>query len=128
MIKDWTPVLDQNVIAIGSMVIDHERLLNDQYGQDIIRPFVLTMRKSFITERGYIGTGPRSLELGDSVCILFGGETRYIVRPRSPSSDEYIFLGNTYVHGIMEGEATTTWKEQKDSQDPKFQERLFKLI
>ncbi|KAM5372372.1 hypothetical protein ACJA88_009121 [Fusarium oxysporum] len=255
MIKDWTPVLDQNVIAIGSMVIDHERLLNDQYGQDIIRPFVLTMmsgrvrpvvfgilhqdhpeddchlnyfiafmikllltslaeddddqhyqrkilrlikmavdlsplathsepiwkepetweffnntltnlyphdketvpsylevlpslscntkddfvallqnighcfqRKFFITERGYIGTGPRSLELGDSVCILFGGDARYIVRPRSPSSDEYIFLGNTYVHGIMEREATTTREEQKDSQDPKFQERLFKLI
>ncbi|EXA34079.1 hypothetical protein FOVG_14936 [Fusarium oxysporum f. sp. pisi HDV247] len=43
MINDRTPALDQNVIAIGSMVIDHERLLNDQYGQDIIRPFVLTM-------------------------------------------------------------------------------------
>lgn len=55
------------------------------------------------------------------------GDIPYIVRPRSPSSDEYIFLGNTYVHGIMEGEAITTWEEQKDSQDPKFQERLFNL-
>ncbi|EWG55784.1 hypothetical protein FVEG_13733 [Fusarium verticillioides 7600] len=85
-------------------------------------------RKFFITGKGYIGTGPRSLEPGDFVCILFGGDTPYIVRQRPSASDEYLFLGTTYVHGIMEGEAITTWQEQKDSQDPKFQERLFKLI
>ncbi|TXC02619.1 hypothetical protein FocTR4_00014850 [Fusarium oxysporum f. sp. cubense] len=85
-------------------------------------------RNLFITEKGYIGTGPRSVKPGDSVCILFGGDTPYIVCPRSSTSDEGLFLGNAYVHGIMDGEAITTWEEQKDSQDPKFRERLFKLI
>ncbi|KLP09506.1 related to HET-6OR heterokaryon incompatibility protein (het-6OR allele) [Fusarium fujikuroi] len=85
-------------------------------------------KKFFITEKGYLGTGPCCLEAGDSVCILFGGDTPYIVRPNSPSSDKYLFLGNTYVHGIMEGEAIATWEEQKDSQDPSFQEQFFKLL
>ncbi|KAF5720992.1 het-6OR heterokaryon incompatibility (het-6OR allele) [Fusarium mundagurra] len=85
-------------------------------------------KRFFITEKGYIGTGPCCLEPGDSVCILFGGDTPYIVRTSSPSSDEYLFLGNAYVHGIMEGEAITTWEEQKDSQGPQFQEQLFKLL
>ncbi|SCV47005.1 related to HET-6OR heterokaryon incompatibility protein (het-6OR allele) [Fusarium fujikuroi] len=86
------------------------------------------LRNFFITEKGYIGTGPRSLKPGDSVCILFGGDTPYIVRPRSSTSDEDLFLGNAYVHGIMDGEAITTWEGQKDSQNSKFNEKLFKLV
>ncbi|KAF5235708.1 hypothetical protein FANTH_11587 [Fusarium anthophilum] len=85
-------------------------------------------RRFFITEKGYIGTGPSCLEPGDFVCILFGGDTPYIVRPSSSSRDEYLFLGNAYVHGIMDGEAITTWEEQKDSHDSNFQEQLFKLL
>ncbi|RGP77958.1 hypothetical protein FLONG3_3915 [Fusarium longipes] len=85
-------------------------------------------RKFFITERGYIGRGPPSLEPGDSVCILFGGETPYIVRPRTVSSDEHLFLGQSYVHGIMDGEAIATWEQQRDSRDADFKERLFKLV
>ncbi|CVK94881.1 related to HET-6OR heterokaryon incompatibility protein (het-6OR allele) [Fusarium mangiferae] len=85
-------------------------------------------RKFFLTEKGYIGIGPRCLEPGDSVCILFGAEMPSIVRPVAPSSDEYLFLGNVYVHGIMDGEAITIWEEQKDSQDPTFQEQFFKLL
>ncbi|KAF5700714.1 Het6 heterokaryon incompatibility [Fusarium globosum] len=85
-------------------------------------------RKYFLTEKGYIGIGPRCLQPGDSVCILFGGDIPSIVRPVAPSSDEYLFLGNAYVHGIMDGEAITTWEEQKDSQDPTFQEQFFKLL
>ncbi|KAF5639008.1 Het6 heterokaryon incompatibility [Fusarium sp. NRRL 25303] len=85
-------------------------------------------KRFFITETGYIGTGPCCLEPGDSVCILFGGDTPYIIRPSSSCIDEYLFLGNAYVHGIMEGEAITTWEQQKDSQDPTFQEQVFKLL
>ncbi|KAF5573203.1 het-6OR heterokaryon incompatibility (het-6OR allele) [Fusarium pseudocircinatum] len=85
-------------------------------------------RKFFVTEKGYIGNGLSCVEPGDSVCILFGGDTPYIVRPNSPSSNEYLFLGNAYVHGIMDGEAITTWEGQKDSDDAKFQEQLFNLL
>ncbi|KAI1066843.1 hypothetical protein LB506_012104 [Fusarium annulatum] len=101
--------------------------------KEAVTPFVYDSgryhgRRFFITEKGHIGTGPPCLEPGDSVCILFGGAAPYIVRPSSPSRDEYLFLGTAYVHGIMEGEAITTWEEQKDSQDPQFQEQLFKLL
>lgn len=86
------------------------------------------LRNFFITEKGYIGTGPPSLKPGDSVCIAFGGDTPYIVRSRSSTSDEDLFLGNAYVHGIMDGEVITTWEGQRYSQDPKFHEKLFKLV
>ncbi|CZR44011.1 uncharacterized protein FPRO_13819 [Fusarium proliferatum ET1] len=216
--KEWYP----DIMAMGSMAIDHGYLLENQYGSEIITPIVLTMisgrvqsildynekllkamiqlikmavqacisvpqnesifgepevwefiddrldqlspehtetisfyvdilerilsdieedaaaflknlvpshgKKFFITEKGYLGTGPCCLEAGDSVCILFGGDMPYIVRPNSPSSDKYLFLGNAYVHGIMDGEAITTWEEQKDCQDPKFQEQSFTLL
>ncbi|KAM0145510.1 hypothetical protein ACHAPG_011586, partial [Botrytis cinerea] len=51
-------------------------------------------RRFFITESGYIGLGPPCMKDGDSVCILFGGTTPYIVRP-TPTTDEYFFLGES---------------------------------
>ncbi|KAF4436105.1 HET-6OR heterokaryon incompatibility (het-6OR allele) [Fusarium acutatum] len=117
--------------TLSSYVDILERILGD-IGEDSVTYKVNIAhshgKKFFITEAGYIGAGPCCLEPGDSVCILFGGDTPYTVRPSSASSDEYLFLGNAYVHGIMEGETITTWEEQKGSQNPKFQEQLFKLL
>lgn len=30
-------------------------------------------RRFFITEKGYLGLGPGPMEVGDHVCVLFGG-------------------------------------------------------
>ena len=37
------------------------------------------MSRYFVTEQGYIGRGPLSIEKGDSVGIFFGGKTPYIL-------------------------------------------------
>jgi hypothetical protein len=58
-------------------------------------------RSLLFTENGYIGLGP-PCHSGDYVCILFGGETPFILRPKQA---DYQLIGDTYVHGIMEGEA-----------------------
>jgi hypothetical protein len=60
-------------------------------------------RKVFVTQTGFLGLGPAEVEPGDVVCILFGGNLPYMVRPLG--QDEFTFLGPTYVHGIMYGEA-----------------------
>jgi hypothetical protein len=52
---------------------------------------------------GFLGLGPAEVEPGDVVCILSGGNLPYVVRPLS--QDEFTFLGPSYVHGIMNGEA-----------------------
>lgn len=80
----------------------------------------------FLTEKGYMGLGPRGTRIGDHVVVLTGSRVPYILhetlnaRPEPASqmspagfSDEAIdnasswfeFVGECYVHGIMFGEA-----------------------
>jgi Heterokaryon incompatibility protein (HET) len=60
-------------------------------------------RRLITTEMGYIGLAPIASRRGDKVCVLFGCSTPVILRPLVDG--EYKFVGECYVHGIMEGEA-----------------------
>ncbi|KAK3368839.1 heterokaryon incompatibility protein-domain-containing protein [Lasiosphaeria ovina] len=62
-----------------------------------------TDRRIFITTGGYLGIGPRTLEEGDTVCILFGAPAPFLVR-KVACSDSYQLIGECYLHGIMDGE------------------------
>ncbi|TVY15382.1 hypothetical protein LARI1_G005623 [Lachnellula arida] len=55
----------------------------------------------FTTAKGYIGLGPPSMLEGDIICILFGGEVPYVLRPMG---SHWQLVGECYVHGIMQGE------------------------
>jgi hypothetical protein len=59
--------------------------------------------KIFRTRTGYIGTAPRFVEEGDLICILYGGQTPFVLRREAWGN--YRFIGDCYVHGIMDGEA-----------------------
>ncbi|KAJ3548806.1 hypothetical protein NM208_g819 [Fusarium decemcellulare] len=61
----------------------------------------LSHRRGFVTKNGWMGLGPRVAQPGDIVAILFGGKVPYILRP---VDDHYLFVGECYVHGIMQGE------------------------
>jgi hypothetical protein len=61
-------------------------------------------RKLFITSQGKLGIGPLCLESTDIICVLFGGNSLYALRP-IPDTEEYFFLGECYVHGLMDGTA-----------------------
>jgi hypothetical protein len=67
-------------------------------------------RTLFITARGRLGVGPKYLEPTDIVCILFGGDLLYALRP-IPGSGEHYFLGECYVHGLMSGEAMKPFEQ-----------------
>lgn len=60
------------------------------------------LRTFATTVGGYYVLGPAVAEKGDVVCVLFGGRTPYILRPKG---DHYLFVGECYVHGMMDGEA-----------------------
>ena len=70
--------------------------------------------KSFITERGYIGLGPRYLQPGDAVCVLFGARVPHVLRPRTEGQRGYLFVGEAYVHGIMDGEGIRDNSESRE--------------
>lgn len=59
--------------------------------------------RTFVTTvGGYYVLAPTPVEKGDVLCVLFGGRTPYILRPKG---EHYLFVGECYVHGIMNGEA-----------------------
>ena len=63
-------------------------------------------RRIFRTENGWLGLGPRSLEIGDSVWILAAARTPYALQKLSDGNqDAYELVGEVYVHGAMHGEA-----------------------
>ena len=59
-------------------------------------------RKLFFTKGGYIGLAPMAMEKGDRICVLLGCNVPLIIRPQE---DHYLIVGDTYVYGIMNGEA-----------------------
>ena len=66
-----------------------------------------TNRKFARTAKGYFVLGPKVLEVGDVVCVLFGGKMPFCLRPWGR---HYLLVGECYVHGLMGGEAME-WKE-----------------
>ncbi|KAH9204191.1 heterokaryon incompatibility protein-domain-containing protein [Leptodontidium sp. 2 PMI_412] len=64
-------------------------------------------RRLFVTETGYIGAGPRNMQIGDQVFVLLGGEVPFVMREvEAVDTDKlYRLVGDCYVHGIMDGEA-----------------------
>lgn len=57
------------------------------------------------TEKGFIGTVPRTTKKGDLICVLFGGQTPFVLRRDPQREGLYRLVGDCYVHGLMHGEA-----------------------
>jgi hypothetical protein len=62
-------------------------------------------RVFFITKKGYIGIAPKDSTNGDSVAILHSARTPFILREAGGVSGKWRLVGDSYVHGIMAGEA-----------------------
>lgn len=61
-----------------------------------------TRQRFYITDSGYMGICHRSCILGDQVYLLMGGDMPFIIRRLATGT--FHFKGETYVHGIMDGE------------------------
>jgi len=65
-------------------------------------------KRLFVTEGRYLGLGPASMREGDGVWVLPGAGAAFILRKVDVTDDEDVrcnFIGEAYVHGIMNGEA-----------------------
>jgi hypothetical protein len=60
-------------------------------------------RLLLVTDNGYLGIGPDGARVGDYVYDLLGADVPSILR-ETETEAEFILLGDTYVHGIMDGE------------------------
>ncbi|KAL8738334.1 MAG: hypothetical protein Q9181_000877 [Wetmoreana brouardii] len=61
-------------------------------------------RRTFCTSQGYMGLGPESLEVEDLVFIIAGSPVPFALR-KTAQQGRYRLVGETYVHGLMQGEA-----------------------
>lgn len=79
-----------------------KRLRISMYGHGIT-----DRNEFFITENGFIGVGPAETKVGDMVTVLFGGAMPFILREIDAGERGgcYTYVGHSYVHGIMDGEA-----------------------
>ena len=53
-------------------------------------------------KKGYYALCPPAARDGDVLCLLLGGQTLFCLRP---DGDGYFFVGECYVHGLMDGGA-----------------------
>ncbi|KAJ4298011.1 hypothetical protein N0V90_005910 [Kalmusia sp. IMI 367209] len=83
---------------------------------DFQEPFsAVTAGRSFIrTKKGYIGFVSEKSTKGNLIAVFPGGKVPYVLRPRARVEDmvavtnnnrRFTFLGDAYVHGIMDGES-----------------------
>lgn len=76
-------------------------------------------RRFILTEKGDVGLAPAISEIGDKVCVFFGGQVPFLLRP---GREEHRLCGECFFRGLMDGQATKSW----DSWN--FVEKTFKLV
>ena len=82
-------------------------------------------RMFFFSVRGYMGLVPEGARPGDNIIVLYGGRTPFCVRRvggETGSSEKWRFVGDSYCHGIMAGEAMTEPRSKSG------EERLFQFV
>jgi hypothetical protein len=65
----------------------------------------------FISREGHLVLGPKVTKVGDVICIFQGGPVPFVLRQLG--GDEYLLVGECYVHGIMDGEAISNVSEDQ---------------
>ncbi|KAF1847680.1 uncharacterized protein K460DRAFT_426459 [Cucurbitaria berberidis CBS 394.84] len=72
------------------------------------------LRRFFITTGGRMGLGPSSILPGDAMVILLGGDTPFSIRLNpGGTSNHSTLIGESYVHGLMDGEGVpANWKQK----------------
>ena len=102
-VKVWGSLVSRKVVE-GDQV-DFERFLDTgEYtdAEETVKAMIL-LQSFFITDTGYIGIGPPNIRLNDVAWIVRGSNVPLILRPR-PDFLENKFVGDAFVHGVMDGE------------------------
>lgn len=79
---------------------------------------VIWMRRLIITEYEFLGLAPEMSKKRDLICILYGCSVPVVLRRMvDPVNDEeyFTFIGECYVHGIMDGEAFALARSRVDN-------------
>lgn len=114
--------------------IDTSQLVGNQSTATSVREFLrkvqeVTWGRALITSKDeHLGIAHERVAKGDSICILYGCSVPVVLRRISASSvgqnASYNFIGECYVHDMMEGEAFDLVRARNE---PKFSKETFEL-
>ena len=107
---DGTPLPGREAFA---HVLESEQI---PYDQSMLT--TILQRTFFVTDNGFMGTGPLTTLTGDRITVFFGGDVPFLLRKdlHGDTRDEtsvgmspcWNLVGDCYVHGIMDGEVMNT--------------------
>lgn len=100
----WVFGLMDDIAKLTGKTIFLRRILAEAVANDFqfrVRRSI-SHRRIMRTKNGYLGLAPAFTQIGDRVALLKGVKTPVIIRPKG---EEWEFVGDCYVHGIMNGEA-----------------------
>ncbi|KAH6703977.1 hypothetical protein BKA61DRAFT_493896 [Leptodontidium sp. MPI-SDFR-AT-0119] len=74
-------------------------------------------RSFILTKSGGMGLAPAQTKVGDVVAVLEGGNVPFILRHMEERKTEKVpeycsFVGESYIHGIMDGEVMCAAKDE----------------
>ncbi|KAK3374634.1 heterokaryon incompatibility protein-domain-containing protein [Podospora didyma] len=74
------------------------------YGFHAMRLSMINFMRFFVTASGSVGIGPWYLEEQDVICIMYGANVPFILRPID-NGDRFMYIGTAYVHDYMNGQS-----------------------
>jgi hypothetical protein len=73
------------------------------------------IRTLCITDNSYLALVPQHTNPGDIVCVLYGAQVPFVLRPTETSNGtKYRLVGECYLHGMMDGEGLQLNKPEMD--------------
>jgi hypothetical protein len=107
------PIEDPS-LSLAAVVADisshHPRLMLGTADSDILYKGQAMVacrdRRLAVTEQGYIGLVPSCNQIGDEVYLLAGATVPFVLRQKN--GIKFVLVGDSYIHGVMEGEVAET--------------------
>jgi hypothetical protein len=75
-----------------------------QMNMRVARTNAVCSRNLGFSRKKYVLMIPDTAEVGDVIWALSGGQALYMLREATRESKQYTFIGECYVHGLMDGE------------------------
>lgn len=81
-----------------------ETMIDEVWEPKLQSQFAVIQYQTFTTRTGLVGHTRLDVRAGDAVCVLLGGNMPLVLRPVHEHG-AYTYIGQAFVHGIMDGEA-----------------------